>query len=202
MRPKLLVTSIAALVVFMAFTIFITWRAKKLDLLLRNSRESPSLTGQMAPNFSLPAVGGRTISLADYRGKKKIVVSFWASWCAPCRLEMPALKEFYEQHRKDSERFEFLAVSMDRDRAAAEAYAASSRMPFPVLLDLDNTTADAFGVTAIPALFVIDERGKITYGHVGYDASITLQLARQLGLNGNSGEGDSADAESDIRIGH
>jgi cytochrome c biogenesis protein CcmG, thiol:disulfide interchange protein DsbE len=196
MRPKLSLPLIAAIVLLVAFTIFITWRAKKLDLSLRKSSENPSLTGQMAPNFSLPAVGGRTISLADYRGKKKIVVSFWASWCAPCRLETPALKEFYEKHHNDSENFELLAVSIDSDRADAEAYAAESRMPFPVLLDLNTTASHAFGVNAIPALFVIDERGKITYEHTGYDGAIALQLARQLGLNDNSGEGDSADGDS------
>ncbi|HZV59708.1 MAG TPA: TlpA disulfide reductase family protein, partial [Candidatus Eremiobacteraceae bacterium] len=187
MRPKLSLSAIAAIVVLVAFTIFITWRAKKLDLSLRHLDESPSLTGQMAPDFSLPAIGGRAISLADYRGKKKIVLSFWASWCAPCRLETPALKEFYEKHSKDWEKFELLAVSVDSDRADAEAYAAESKMPFPVVLDLNSTAAQKFGVTGIPALFVIDEGGKITYGHVGYDAEITLQLVQQLGLNGNSG---------------
>jgi peroxiredoxin len=196
MRPKLSLASIAAIAILAAFTIFITWRAKKLELSLRDRDETPSLTGKMAPDFSLPALDGRTISLAEYRGKKKIVVSFWASWCGPCRLEAPALKEFYKSYRKTSDSFELLAISMDDDRSAAEAYALEAKMPFPVLLDLKSTTAAAFGVNSIPTLFVIDEHGKVIYGHTGYDAFLNAQLARQLGLAGNSQEGEAADDES------
>jgi peroxiredoxin len=189
-------SSAAAIAILAAFTIFITWRAKKLELSFHDRGETPSLTGKMAPDFTLPALDGQTVSLADYRGKKKLVVSFWASWCGPCRLETPALKEFYDRQRKASDNFEFLAISIDDDRAAAEAYAAEARMPFPVLLDLKGTASDAFGVNSIPTLFVIDESGKVTYGHIGYDASLQIQLALQLGLAGNPREGDPADAES------
>jgi peroxiredoxin len=196
MRFRLSAASIAAIAILAAFTIFITWRAKKLELSLHDRGETPSLTGKMAPDVSLPALDGRTVSLAEYRGKKKLVVSFWASWCGPCRLETPALKEFYERHRKTSDNFELLAISIDDDRAAAEAYAAEARMPFPVLLDLKGTASDAFGVNSIPTLFVIDESGKVTYGHTGYDASLQIQLALQLGLAGNPLEGGPADAES------
>jgi peroxiredoxin len=196
MRYRLSATSVAAIAMLAAFTIFITWRAKKLELFYHDRGETPSLTGKMAPDFSLPALDGRTVSLADYRGRKKLVVSFWASWCGPCRLETPALKDFYERHRKSSDNFELLAISMDDDRAVAEAFAAEAGMPFPVLLDLKSTASNAFGVDSIPTLFVIDQSGKVTYGHTGYDASVKIQLALQLGLSDNAQEGDPADAPS------
>jgi peroxiredoxin len=195
MRQRLSLTGILAIAIFLAFTIFITWRAKKLDWKLRTHEEAPSLTGKMAPDFALPALDGRTISLAQYRGKK-IILSFWASWCEPCRLEIPALKEFYESTRNNAGNFELLAISIDDDRGAAEAYAAESKMPFLVLLDLQSTAAHAFGVDSIPTVFVIDETGKVTYGHTGYDASLKFQLARQLGFTDKSPERGDADADS------
>src|SRR5947209_6278565 len=128
MRQRLSLTGILALAIFLAFTIFITWRAKKLDWKLRTHEEAPPLTGKMAPDFALPALDGRTISLAQYRGKK-IVLSFWASWCEPCRLETPALKEFYESNRNKTDNFELLAISIDEDRGADEAYHRESKQP-------------------------------------------------------------------------
>ncbi|GAC1618944.1 MAG: hypothetical protein PVS2B2_28480 [Candidatus Acidiferrum sp.] len=196
MRTRLSPASIAAIAVLAAFTVFITWRVKKLQLSLRDRGETSFLTGKMAPNFSLPSLDGRTVSLADYRGKEKIVVSFWASWCGPCRLETPALKKFYERYRKTSGNFEFLAISIDEDRGAAQVYATESQMPFPVLLDLKGTVSDAFGVNSIPTIFVIDESGKVVYGQTGYDASLEIPLAMHLGLTANPREGGPADDES------
>jgi peroxiredoxin len=181
-RPKLSLQAIAAIAAFVLFTIFITWEAKHLETAFLRRAELPPLVQQAAPGFSLTSFDGRTVSLADYRGRKKLVLSFWASWCGPCRLEIPALQSFYERHRKDSNLFEILAISIDEHRAPAEAFATEMKAPFPMLLDLDSRTATAYHVENIPAVYVVDVNGKITYGHVGYDITLETQLENELGL--------------------
>jgi|HubBroStandDraft_6_1064221.scaffolds.fasta_scaffold333186_2 peroxiredoxin len=180
------VAAVAAIVVLAAFTIFITWRAKRLETALLRRAESPPLIQQAAPDFSLTSLDGHTVSLADYRGKKKLVLTFWASWCGPCRLEIPALQSFYERHRKDSSGFEILAISIDEERAPAEAFATEMKSPFPMLLDLTGKTATAYHIESIPALYVVDESGKIIYGHVGYDMTLVTQLENELGLKSDN----------------
>ena len=182
MKPRPSAAAIVGIVALAAFTVFITWRAKALESALSHRSETPPLVGKPAPEFSLSSLDGRTISLADYRGKKKLVVSFWASWCGPCRLEMPSLRAFYEKHRDASDKFEFLAISIDDNRRDAEAFANEEKLPFPVLLDLNSKTADAFGVDGIPTLFVIDENGKTIYGHLGFEPALEFALVHELGL--------------------
>ncbi|MGB0035995.1 MAG: TlpA disulfide reductase family protein [Candidatus Acidiferrales bacterium] len=182
MHSKPSTSGILAIGVLAAFTIFITWRAKALEKELDIDTDTPALVGQSAPDFSLASLDGRTISLADYRGKKEVVISFWASWCGPCRLEMPSLRKFYKDHEKNQNDFEFLAISIDDERAPAEAFATSEKLGFPVLLDPGGRTASAFGVSAIPVLFVIDRNGKVTYGHIGFEGALEYSLAGELGL--------------------
>ena len=181
-RAKPSVAAVGAIVVLALFTIFITWRAKRLETAFLRRAETPALIQQMAPDFSLTSLDGRTVSLADYHGKKKLVLSFWASWCGPCRLEVPALQSFYERHRKDSDQFEILAISIDEERAPAEAFAMEMKPPFPMLLDLSGKTATAYHVENIPVVYVVDENGKVIYGHVGYDIALVTQLESELGL--------------------
>ncbi len=182
MRTKLSPSAILGIAVLAAFTLFITWRAKKLEYAIHERAETPTLTNKPAPDFELPALDGREIALADYRGKKKLVVSFWASWCGPCRLEMPALRSFYQRHHKPSDNFELLAISIDDNRKDAEEFASEEKLPFPVLLDLRSKVAEAYGVEGIPVMFIIDENGKVIFGHVGFDAAMEFQLAQQLGI--------------------
>jgi peroxiredoxin len=178
--PQLLGIALLAL-----FTIFITWRAKSLDKSLHEGTDASAMVNKKAADFSLPTLDGTTISLADYRGKKKVIVSYWASWCGPCRMELPMLASFYKKYHKDSSEFEILAVSIDDDRAAAQSFANTAKLPFPVLLDLDSKVADSYSVEAIPSLFVIGLDGTIVYGNTGLDQSLEIQLANHLGIKWN-----------------
>jgi peroxiredoxin len=178
--PQLLGIFVLAL-----FTVFITWKAKSLDKRLHEGNDASSLVGTKATDFSLAALDGNTYSLADYRGKKKIVVAYWASWCGPCRMELPMLADFYKKYHTDSSTFEILAISMDDDRAAAESFANSAKLPFPVLLDLDSKVADSYSVESIPTLFVVGSDGTIVYGNTGLDQALEFQLAHHLGIKVN-----------------
>jgi len=198
MRLKLSPVALMAIAVLAAFSIFITWRAKKLEATMRDRTEQPELINKAAPAFDLPALDGHRVSLADYRGKKKLVVSFWASWCGPCKMEMPVLREFYQRQRKNADKFELLAISIDDERAPAERFASEMKLPFPVLLDLHSQAAEAYGVESIPSLFIIDEKGKVIYGHTGFELGLEIILAHHLGLkpvppSGGADDGDSSD---------
>jgi peroxiredoxin len=174
-----LAVAIAALVIF---TVFITWRARVLEATLQRERDEPALIGQQAPGFSAASLDGRSVSLADFHGQKNVVVSFWASWCGPCRIEMPALIEFYKNNHTVSSDFELLAVSIDEDAKDASDFATAQKLVFPVLLDPHQRVANAFEVEGIPSMFIIDKNGKVIYAHSGYDMAMEFQLKRELGL--------------------
>src|SRR6516225_7338573 len=130
MLRKLSTFQVLLLAVFVLFTVFITWRAKKIERALAMHDSTASLRGKNAPAFTLDSLEGRKISLAAYRGKKKVVISYWASWCGPCKVELPELKRFYEKYHKDDSEFEVLAISIDDDRESAESFANKAKLPF------------------------------------------------------------------------
>jgi len=110
-------------------------------------------------------------------------VSFWASWCGPCRFELPVLKSFYEKAHKQDADFEFLTINLDEDRESAATAATEFKLPFPVLLDPRHKVADAYGVSGIPVLFVVDKTGHVSFREVGFNVTIEGRLAQQLGVD-------------------
>jgi peroxiredoxin len=161
--------------------VFITWRAKTLETKLAGQADTAVMVNHEAPQFSLPSLSGDEVSLARYRGEK-VVVTFWASWCGPCQMEMPVLRSFYDHYHNANAKFEILAVSLDDNRADPAKFARDEKLPFPILLDLTQQTAEAYGADDIPTLYVIDEQGKVIFGRVGYDPMMEVQLARTLGI--------------------
>ena len=182
---------ILGVIVLASFTVLITWRARLLELTLEWESEQPTLVSKPAPDFSALSLDGRSVSLADFRGQKNVVVAFWASWCGPCRLEMPGLVSFYKRNHTASSDFEILAVSIDEDPKAAAAFAAAQNLNFPVLLDSRHKMADAYQVEGIPTMFIVDKNGKVTYGHLGYDAAMEYHLAGRLGIKPSAAQGGS-----------
>ena len=163
------------------FTVWIGWRAKALELHTHRSGDFSQLIDKPAPDFDLESLDGRRVSLASYRGKP-VAVTFWASWCGPCRMELPALTRFYQQAHKTGSNFEILAISIDATRDAARGAATTLKIPFPVLLDRDSRTADSYHIVSIPTLFVIDRSGKVAWSNVGFSMGIEAMLAPQLGI--------------------
>ena len=183
-RPpiKLKTWQAVAIALLALFTIFITWRVKRLEQSVLERTSASAMISKSAPEFTLPALSGDTVSLADYRGKKTVVVSYWASWCGPCKVELPELREFYKRYHKADANFEILAISIDENKADAEQYAEAEKLPFPVLFDPQSKTADAYSVEGIPTLFVIEKDGKIVHGHAGLEQAMQIQLMSELGL--------------------
>ena len=193
---KLIPLEIAAISALALFTVFITWQAKSLEMRMHARSEASALVNKQAAEFALPSLDEQRITLADYHGKKKVVLSFWASWCGPCRLELPVLADFYRKYHKADSNFEILAVSVDDDRGEAEAYARKAKLPFPVLLDLDSKVADSYSVDGIPTMFVIDTNGTILWGNSGMDTAMEVRLAMQLGIDVRPQKPGAADADT------
>jgi peroxiredoxin len=192
-KPRLSAPAILGIVVLAIFTVLLTWRASVLETRLLRESEQPELVEKPAPDFSAFTLDGRTVSLADFRGQKKVVVAFWASWCGPCRLEMPSLIQFYKNNHSDSSDFEILAVSIDEDPKDAANFATAMKLNFPVLVDPRQKMANAYGVEGIPTMFIIDKAGKVIFGRAGYDATMDYQLIRELGIKTNKSMEGAAD---------
>ena len=123
--------------------------ARQLDL-IRPSRP------KQASDFSVSLLGGETLKLKGQRGKP-VMINFWATWCAPCREEMPAMERLYRKHRERG--FVLLAVSVDTDAALVKPFLEQHKLTFPVTLDAKMDLANAYGVRALPASFLIDRNG-------------------------------------------
>jgi len=121
--------------------------------------------GQTAPDFELPALGGDSVRLSDYRGKV-VFLNIWATWCPPCREEMPSMESLYQ--RLKGREFEMLAVSIDREgERMVRPFAAKYGLKFHVLLDPDNKTYRLYGLTGVPESFIVDKNGVIINKIIG-----------------------------------
>jgi cytochrome c biogenesis protein CcmG, thiol:disulfide interchange protein DsbE len=174
--------ALLAVVALAAFTVWITWRAKAIEL---GVRQRNVLVGKLAPEFALESLSGRQISLSDYNGKT-VVLTFWASWCGPCHMELPTLAKFYQRTHEAGSDFEIVTISIDKTINDAQDAARSLKIPFPVLLDLDGRLADSYQVEAIPVLFVVDRKGRIRAANVGFQVGLDLVLAQELGIRNYS----------------
>jgi thiol-disulfide isomerase/thioredoxin len=170
-----------AIAALATFTIWINWRAKVIELGGRSRQALSVLMGKPAPDFDLESLDGRKVSLADYDGKT-VAVTFWASWCAPCRMELPVLTKFYQQTHNSGSSFEILAINIDTTRDAAEGAARSLKLPFPVLLDPESRVSATYRVEAIPMLFIVNKNGRVAFSNIGFQQGIDFILAQQLGI--------------------
>jgi protein-disulfide isomerase/uncharacterized membrane protein/peroxiredoxin len=122
--------------------------------------------GDAIQTFDLPALDGPPWSSASLRGKA-FVMTFWASWCGPCKKELPALASMYEQLR--AEGIEVLGVNVDENEAAARAYLKANPLPFKVVLDTKAAVMDRFDTRGVPTTFWVTSSGKIRQRSVGFD---------------------------------
>jgi thiol-disulfide isomerase/thioredoxin len=120
--------------------------------------------GFTAPDFTLPTTDNREFKLSDHRGKP-VILNFWASWCGPCRYEVPAFKSFYEKY--GNEGVSFIAVNTQDNPESALAYAKSDGLKFTIPVDPRGQVSSLYNVRGLPTTYFIDKDGIITSIKIG-----------------------------------
>ncbi len=142
--------------------------------------DSGTTAAPMAKDFTLVDITGRTRTLAEQKGKV-VVLSFWATWCGPCRLELPRLHDVYKRHKRDA--FELYAVAVDNGATVAlvPALVEQMRLSFPVLLDTNNRVVMQYNNQGIiPYTVIVDKQGRIRHVHPGYAPGQEVQVEREI----------------------
>jgi peroxiredoxin len=122
-------------------------------------------TGAPAPQFSLGARSGTNVSLAQYRGQV-VMLNFWASWCGPCRQEMPLLDSIYTKYKRMG--FTLIGVNVEPDSKAANDWLKQTPVSFPILYDKESKVSRMYDVEGMPSTVIIDRAGKVRVLHRGY----------------------------------
>ncbi len=123
--------------------------------------------GDQAPDFELTTLSGEPIRLSELQGKK-VILNFWATWCPPCKAEMPHMQNFYEEYA-ETENVEIVAVNLtsgDRE-ASVEAFVKDYGLTFPIPMDVEGEVGQKFQAVTIPTSYIIDTNGLIQHKIVG-----------------------------------
>lgn len=119
--------------------------------------------GGQAPEFTLESVGGEQVTLSDLHGQVRLI-DFWATWCAPCREEIPMFKELYATYAPQG--FTILAVAAEEAGPVGE-FVKSNEIEYPNLVDADEVVSDLYGVLSLPSAYLVDREGRIVEEFVG-----------------------------------
>jgi peroxiredoxin len=133
---------------------------------LQSSKYEPLVVGMTAPNFSLPDLRGKTQRLTDYRGKV-VFLNFWATWCKPCKEEMPSMQVLWDNLKNQD--FMMLAVSMDRVTTTKDipSFVETLKLSFPILTDSWGQTDKRYKLMGVPETYIIDQNGVLREKVIG-----------------------------------
>ena len=131
-----------------------------------SSELSATQFGEPAPDFQLQNLDGERVSLSELRGRP-VMLNFWATWCSPCRAEMPYIQEIYEGWTGKPPSVVILAVNVGESTSTAKSFMQNNNLSFPVLLDIKQDVARKYKITAIPTTLFIDKDGIIREKKVG-----------------------------------
>ena len=130
-----------------------------------------------APDFTLHGADGHNLRLAELRGQV-VLVNFWATWCGPCREEMPRLDALYQKYHASG--FTLLGVNIDDDPRNALGVAQKLKVSFPVLLDTDKSVSRLYDLSTMPSTVLIDRDGRVRFLHRGYRDGAESEYDRQI----------------------
>jgi peroxiredoxin len=137
--------------------------------------------GNKAPDFQLKTIDGKGMKLSDLKGKK-VILNFWATWCPPCKAEMPHMQDFYEEQSKNN--VEILAINLTRSEknpGTVRQFVKDNRLTFPVLLDQEGEIGDIYQAITIPTSYVIDSKGIIRKKIIGpMDKNMMVELVKNV----------------------
>lgn len=136
-----------------------------LSLLALTSLASSALTGEAAPDFALKSASGENLRLSEFRGDV-VMINFWATWCGPCRQEMPLLDDLYGRYQRVG--FKLLGVNIDDDSRRAMQMIEDLGVSFPVLFDEQKDVSKLYQVEAMPVTVLVDRNGTVRHVHHGY----------------------------------
>ncbi|QYZ67033.1 MAG: redoxin [Gammaproteobacteria bacterium (ex Lamellibrachia satsuma)] len=120
---------------------------------------------QLAPDFTLKSLNGENLRLSELRGEV-VMINFWASWCGPCRQEMPLLEELYQRYQPLG--FTLLGINVEQDDAKVRKLSKELGVSFPILFDNDNRVSKDYAVSAMPTTLLIDRDGNQRFLHQGF----------------------------------
>lgn len=133
-----------------------------------------------APDFTLQSNSGENVRLAEARGQV-VMLNFWATWCTPCRKEMPLLDAMYQRYK--SAGFVIYGINVEEDSEGAKKLIKDLNVTFPVLFDIESKASSLYEVDAMPTTVLIDKKGQVRYVHRGYkpgDENIYRDRIREL----------------------
>lgn len=136
-----------------------------LAVLATSSLAASDLSGLPAPDFVLKSSTGENLRLSEYLGDV-VLINFWATWCGPCRQEMPLLDQLYTRYERVG--FSLLGVNIDDDSARAMEMIRELGVSFPVLFDARKEVSQLYNVDAMPVTVLVDREGNVRYVHKGY----------------------------------
>jgi len=139
-------------------------------------------TSKPAPDFILKDIHGKPISLAQFKGKP-VLLNFWATWCGPCREELPSMQRLHKAS-KNNGGFQIIAISIDRfNMKKVNQYAEDLSLTFPILIDPDRETRKNYFIRGLPTSYLIDSEGKLrgfVSGARNWDSPASIELMKSL----------------------
>jgi peroxiredoxin len=153
--------------------------ALKTELRREKSPVATLKIGEPMPDFELADVNGKTVKFGEaIRGKKVVMINFWASWCGPCRVEMPSFEKLYNDEKDHG--FIILAIAEDKDRPKLDKYLKDKPLSFPVLIDENNALAEKLKIESYPTTVLVNGNGKIRQVDEGVQSYTEYMVRAEL----------------------